>query len=382
MNRKTDPVTLWLFLCCGMIFVMALLGAVTRLTESGLSITSWAPLLGALPPMSAEAWNKAFADYQTIPQYQIFNRGMSLDEFKHIYFWEWFHRLWGRLIGLVFALPLIYFFVAKKISRAFFLKLAGIFALGGLQGFIGWFMVMSGLEVRTTVSPYRLALHLGFALLLYALLLWVGLKRNREGKTPQYVVPDARSAIRNPARPPRRRGERMSLCRADARPLDSRFRGNDVVIVWHGWAALGLLAITILWGALTAGLRAGGAYNAWPLMDGAILPGAAWSLQPAWLNFFENTALVQFTHRWLGPATFLMILAWVARGWRGADEMRKRWLLALAVMSAIQVGLGLGTLLSRVQIIIAVTHQAGAILLLTLMLINLQSFYGRRTGRK
>lgn len=335
--RKYDAVTLWLYTCCGMIFVMALIGAITRLTESGLSITRWEPITGALPPMSVEAWNKAFADYQAIPQYRIFNSGMNLHDFKHIYFWEWFHRLWGRLIGMVLALPLVYFYVTKKITRALMLRLLVIFALGGMQGFIGWFMVQSGLEVRASVSPYRLALHLSFALLLYALLLWTALGRRQH------------------------------------QPLTARYG-----LFIQGWITLGFLSVTILWGALVAGLRAGGAYNTWPLMDGAFLPDAAFSLQPAWLNMFENTALVQFIHRWLGPTTMLLIFAWVVRCWRSADAEQKVWLRALAATSVVQVALGLGTLLSHVEIVVAVAHQAGAITLLTLLLVNLYGMTPRR----
>lgn len=339
---KRNLINLWLYGCCAMIFVMALIGAITRLTESGLSITHWEPIAGALPPLTDEAWNKAFTDYQAIPQYKIFNRGMSLDEFKYIFFWEWVHRLWGRLIGVVFFVPLIVFYVTKKIDRPFFFKLAAIFALGGLQGFIGWFMVQSGLEVRTSVSPYRLALHLGFALLLYALILWTAL-----GNEMRKVEPRPRASLMH-----------------------------------HGWATLGLLSTTILWGALVAGLRAGLAYNTWPLMDGSVLPPEAWDITPIWANFFGNTALAQFLHRWLGPTTMLAVLAWVARSWMGASAKRKVWLKALAGMAIIQVALGLTTLLTHVQIVIAVTHQAGAIVLLTLMLVNLRFFYGTTIKNK
>ena len=151
-----------------MIFVMALLGAITRLTESGLSITDWAPVTGTLPPLNARQWHKAFEAYKEIPQYQLLHRGMTLDEFKTIYFWEWLHRLWGRLIGIAVAIPLLWFFLRGKISKPLGLRLLGILALGALQGFIGWYMVESGLAQRTSVSPYRLALHLGFALLIYS----------------------------------------------------------------------------------------------------------------------------------------------------------------------------------------------------------------------
>ncbi len=338
IKRSTDPVTLWLYTCCGMIFVMALIGAITRLTESGLSITNWEPITGALPPLSAEAWQKAFTDYQAIPQYQIFNRGMSLEDFKYIFFWEWFHRLWGRIIGLVFALPLFYFYATKTISRSYFLKLCLIFALGGLQGFIGWFMVQSGLEVRTSVSPYRLALHLGFALLLYSLLLWVALNRKQNTSAAKKLTV-------------------------------------------HGWTALAFLATTIVWGALLAGMRAGLAYNTWPMMDGTALPDGAWNLQPAWLNIFGNMAMVQFVHRWLGPTTFVLIVSWVFRRWQSADAGQKKWLYALGAMAFTQVVLGISTLLSHVNIVIAVTHQAGAIILLTLMLVNLQAAASNRTDR-
>lgn len=311
-----------------MIFIMALIGALTRLTESGLSITDWNPILGAIPPLNKSDWNKAFAAYQQIPQYQILNRGMTLTAFRHIYFWEWLHRLWGRLIGIVFAVPLIYFSLRQEIGKKTGLKLLGILGLGGLQGFIGWFMVESGLAVRTEVSPYRLALHLSFALLIYALILWVALDL---------------SAL-------------------------SRVMGTKS-LRRHGWFALALLALTIIWGALVAGLRAGEVYNTWPLMEGEFLPGAAFTIEPHWLNIFANTALVQFIHRWLGPMTALVIFAWVLRLWR---RDRSRWILALGIMAVLQVALGMTTLLTHVEIIVAVLHQAGAMTLLTLMVANLR----------
>lgn len=360
--KKTfqNPVTLWLYTCCGMIFIMALIGAITRLTESGLSITHWDPIAGALPPLNAEAWNRAFADYQTIPQYRLLNHDMSLDDYKFIYFWEWFHRLWGRLIGLVLIIPLLGFFAAKKISRDFFLKLAVIFALGGLQGFIGWFMVQSGLETRTSVSPYRLALHLGFALLLYAMLLWVALSTT--------------SSFRTSA--PQASADPESSLHAHAQRAFEKIMPMQL----HGWLSLGMLAITITWGAFVAGMRAGFAYNTWPLMDGSVLPPEAWSLQPLSANILGNMALVQFTHRWLGPATLVMILAWATRCWPSTSTRQKKWLAALAGMALAQVALGIATLLSHVEIAVAVAHQAGAMTLLTLLLINLRMF-GETTRR-
>ncbi len=330
------PVALWLFVCCGMVFVMALLGAITRLTESGLSITDWAPATGALPPLNEAAWNNAFAAYQKIPQYQLLNRGMTLEEFKVIYFWEWLHRLWGRLIGVVLLLPLIYFAVRKKISRELGLKLFGIFVLGGLQGFIGWFMVQSGLDTRTSVSPYRLALHFGFAMVIYSLMLWTAL------------------GLFDPRGSKRRAEVSFSMAR-------------------HGWVSFGLLALTMLWGAFTAGLHAGEAYNTWPLMEGEFFPSAALTIMPKWLNVFENLAFVQFIHRWLGPITAAAICAWGWRLWRRMDNVTDRkWILALIMMAFAQAGLGLLTLLSHAQIALASMHQGGAILLLTFILINLK----------
>ncbi len=340
-------IALWLLICCAMVFVMALLGAITRLTESGLSITEWQPVTGALPPLSETEWNKAFDDYKSIPQYQVLNRGMTLAAFKGIYFWEWLHRLWGRLIGLVFALPFIYFSVRKKFGfqprldcsddkrlSCLGFRLLIIFVLGGLQGFIGWFMVKSGLSLRTSVSPYRLAMHLDFALLLYALLLWTALD-----------LLDPRG------------------------PLQKNYKNS----ARFGWATLGLLVVTMTWGAFVAGLRAGEVYNTWPLMDGQFLPAASLAILPTWHNFFENTALVQFIHRWLAPATASAILLWVVQLWLCHESQKeRRWIAALGIMAVTQVALGLTVLLTHVEIVIATCHQAGAIMLLSLLLINMR----------
>jgi cytochrome c oxidase assembly protein subunit 15 len=308
---------------------MALIGAITRLTESGLSITEWNPVMGALPPLNDAAWDKAFHNYQQIPQYQILHRGMTLDEFKGIFFWEWLHRLWGRMIGVVFGLPLLFFWLRKKIDNKLALKLFAIFALGGLQGFIGWFMVQSGLETRTSVSPYRLAMHLGLALLVYALILWTALGRTNIARTP------------------------TTWC-----------------LRRHGWIALGFLIITMIWGAFVAGLHAGEAYNTWPLMEGDVLPNAAFTIIPKWLNVFENLALVQFIHRWLGPTTALILLSWVYRLLR-TNPAEKFWPTTLGTMAIAQVMLGISTLLTHVNILLATLHQAGAITLLSLLLVNL-----------
>lgn len=319
-----------------MVFVMAMLGAVTRLSQAGLSITDWAPLMGVIPPLRHDDWLRAFAAYQQIPQYQMLHTDMTLDAFKGIYFWEWLHRLWGRLIGVVFAVPLAVFWVQGRIGRQQGMRFVAIFMLGGLQGFIGWFMVESGLVDRTSVSPYRLALHLGFAQLIYALLLW------------------------------------MAVAERATTPISPSLRR-------HGRLALAMLALTMIWGAFVAGLQAGLVYNTWPLMADEFIPSIATSMQPVWHNAFENVALVQFIHRWMGPLTMIVILGWVWRCWNAVAPARKPALAALATMAVLQVGLGLATLLSHVQIQIAVLHQAGAITLLTLLLYTL--LMTRRTNR-
>ena len=315
------PVRLWLLACCALIFVMVLLGAITRLTGAGLSITAWEPVSGAVPPLSEAAWRRAFAAYQAIPQYRLLHDGMALETFKTLFFWEWLHRLWGRLIGLAFALPLALFLLRRTIGAAWGLRLAAILALGGLQGFVGWFMVQSGLTEGTSVNPLRLALHLDFALLLYALLLWVAL----------------------PAGP----------------PLSPSLRRQ-------GWLTLAVLALTLTWGALVAGLQAGTIYTTWPLMDGVLVPAAVTD----WPHPLDNPVLAQLVHRWLGPLVLVLVLAWVRRlrraGRRGALP------LALAAMALVQVGLGVATLLSGAALVMAVLHQAGAVLLLSLLVATLR----------
>lgn len=322
----------WLFVCTGMVFVMVLLGGITRLTGSGLSITDWNPIMGAIPPLSDAAWQVAFAKYQAIPQYRLVNNGMPLETFKTLFFWEWFHRLWGRLMAVVVSVPPIIFLSRRQITWAMAAKFGVIFLLGALQGLIGWIMVKSGLSERTSVSPYLLSLHLSFALMLYSVLLWVALEIQRGGQ------PEASRAA---------------------------------IPVRHGWLALLSLTVTIVWGAFVAGMHAGLLDNTWPLMEGFLVPPTGLEMHPVWVNAIENPVLVQFVHRWLGPFTMLMVLSWVARCWPRVAPRHKGFLAALGGMALVQVGLGMSTLLSFVQIDVAVLHQAGAITLLTLLLINL-----------
>ena len=315
-------VIVWLIACAGMVFAMTVIGAITRLTESGLSMVEWRPLIGAIPPLSDAEWQRVFDLYRDTPEYRLRNAGMGLEAFKTIFFWEWLHRLWGRLIGVVFAVPFLWFWLRGRLPRGMAPKLFGLLVLGGLQGVLGWYMVQSGLIDRPSVSHYRLAAHLGLALVIYALLVWLILDAIRGG-----------------------------------RPAAARAGG-------HAWGTLGVLAVTIVWGAFVAGMDAGLAYNTWPLMGGVLLPPEAWALSPAWLNAVDNTAMVQFIHRWLGIVT---LLAALSLAWGCVRNDRPGLGAAVAAASVAQVGIGIATLLTAVAIPVAALHQAGAVVLLTLV---------------
>ncbi|MCC6469620.1 MAG: COX15/CtaA family protein [Alphaproteobacteria bacterium] len=344
-------VAAWLYLCAAMVFAMVLIGGVTRLTESGLSIVEWQPLVGAIPPLGEADWQALFQKYQASPQFQQVNRGMDLAEFKTIFWWEYVHRLWGRLIGAVFLLPFLWFLLRRQVRGPLAWKLAGIFALGGLQGAMGWYMVASGLVDRPDVSQYRLAAHLGLALLIYALLLW----------------------------------QAMHLSRASSGAIvESRLRRAAT-------ALLVLITMTILAGAFVAGLDAGLIYNTFPLMEGRIVPPDYGAMQPWWRDWFDNRATVQFHHRVLAIATLGAVLAyvpWLLRKGAGSkevvlrqaqDEERKKALIlslskdvsarraaiALLHLAVLQVALGIATLLLVVPVPLAALHQAGAMALLT-----------------
>jgi cytochrome c oxidase assembly protein subunit 15 len=313
----------WLLAVAGLVFLMVIVGGITRLTESGLSITRWEPFTGAIPPLSHEAWEQQFALYQQSPQYQLMNRGMSLGEYRWIFFWEWFHRLLGRFIGLAFALPLLVFAVTRRVPAGFTGRLVLLLALGGLQGTVGWWMVMSGLEGgRVNVSHIRLALHLSFALTLLAALIWTSL--------------DLR-AVAGRARVAERTGR---------------------VAAWVlPFAAL--LTVQILFGAFTAGLRAGHLYTTWPLMGGGLVPGEIGALGGI-ADAIYNPVTVQFIHRTLallvaGSALWLAVRASAeGAGWRAG---------ALAGAVLVQFALGVLTLVHNVAVALGVMHQACAALL-------------------
>ncbi len=309
-----------------MIVVMVVLGGITRLTLSGLSITEWQPVIGIVPPMTHADWLAEFAKYRLIPQYRVLNPGMSLADFKTIFLWEYVHRLWGRLIGFAYALPFAYFLWRRLVPRRLMLPLAGIFLLGAAQGALGWYMVESGLVHRVEVSQYRLVAHLALALAIYAATLWIAL---------DLLLSPARTV---PAAGWRRAGE----------------------------ALVALVGLTIAAGGFVAGLNAGLTYNTFPLMDGRLVPAGYAQLHPFVRNWFENIAAVQFDHRLLATATVAAIVClWLAG--RRAALPRPAHLALHGLLAAVllQFGLGVSTLLLVVPIPLAATHQAGAVLLLT-----------------
>jgi heme a synthase len=327
-RRNRALVATWLFVVAGMVLVMILLGGVTRLTGSGLSIMEWAPLSGALPPMSDADWQRLYHLYQQIPQYALVNEGFGLTGFKQIFWLEWIHRLWGRLIGLVFLVPLIWLWATGRIERRLRSKLVLLFVLGGLQGAVGWFMVASGFfPESTTVSPYRLVLHLALALVLYSALVWTGL-------SVLWPIP-----------------------RPDAahRPLHRM-----------AWVVCSAIALTMLAGGFVAGTHAGFAYNTFPLMDGRLLPLGYAALRPFVRNLTENIPAVQFDHRLLATFTVLMIAGILGLGLSSRLPRATRFaLIALGIAAALQYTLGVATLLLVVPVALAALHQAVATLLLT-----------------
>jgi cytochrome c oxidase assembly protein subunit 15 len=334
----------WLYVVAAMVLAMVLVGGATRLTESGLSITEWQPVTGALPPLSAAQWQAEFEKYQAIPQYRALNGGMSLAAFKTIFWWEWTHRLIGRLIGVVFLLPFLWFLWRGWVGPGLRGRLWLIFGLGALQGAVGWWMVASGLADRVEVSQYRLATHLVLACAIYVAIIW----------TAQQMS-DRRTAQPTSLEPM-------------ASPLDVEGRGRTRLSI----GAVGLLILVlaqIYLGALVAGLRAGYIYNTWPLIDGAVVPDAArlFLATPLWRNFFENTLTVQFDHRMLAYTIFVCALLHAIDV---ASVMKRGWMVVSAVVLALavtlQAALGISTLLQRVPIDLALMHQAMAMLVLTI----------------
>ncbi|HXP75161.1 MAG TPA: COX15/CtaA family protein [Stellaceae bacterium] len=371
--RGDRGIALWLFGCAAMIFLMVVIGGVTRLTESGLSITEWQPIAGVIPPLSDADWAREFDHYRAIPQYQAIHAGMTLAEFKTIFFWEYLHRLWGRLIGVAFAAPFLWCLVARRLSWALAPKLAVLLVLGGLQGALGWYMVESGLADRIEVSQYRLVAHLAAAVALYLAILWVALDLSRPLTLPLLrsgplpLPPErGRGASSMPAIPSPTKREREG-------PSAERWEGEGASPTPLRRALTALLVLTLLTlaaGGFVAGLRAGYVYNTFPLMNGYVVPPDYATASPWYLNPFESLAAAQFDHRVLAELTWLWAIGvWV---WSLrldlAREMRAA-LHALAAVATLQLGLGVATLVLVVPIPLAVAHQAGALLLVTAALV-------------
>jgi heme a synthase len=319
--RRLAGMRLWLFTVAALVFLLVSVGGATRLTGSGLSITEWQPIVGAVPPLSQDDWQEAFAKYRQTPQYDRVNRGMSLGAFKFIFWWEWAHRFLGRLVGVVFLVPFVYFLVAGRISRGLLARLGGIFALGGLQGAVGWYMVRSGLADRVDVSQYRLALHLGLAILIFGTLVWT------------------------------------ALSLGDRATEKARASGG-------GTAVASLIAVLvfvqIVLGALVAGLKAGLAYNTWPLMDGRLIPSGLGVMKPWYLNVFENALTVQFNHRLVAYCLLAVVVGHAVAMLRGGSVRERRTALVLAAAVLAQAALGIWTLLAHVPLALGLAHQAGA----------------------
>ncbi len=322
------PIATWLLVVAFLVFAMVVIGGITRLTESGLSMVRWEPVSGAIPPMNEAQWQAEFEAYRTSPQYQDVNRGMSLDQFKRIFFWEYVHRLLGRIIGLAFALPLAWFAWKRAIPRGYGWRLGALLALGAMQGAIGWWMVASGLVDRPEVSHIRLAVHLLAALFIFAGLIWTALDLQRLERAP------------------------------DGRPA-----GITILSIW----TLSLLALQIMFGAYVAGLEAGYAFSSWPKMGDEWFPADSRFLSPFIVNFADNPIVVQFVHRWLAFVVAGFAVALAVNAWRGRFQAEATALIAAVTF---QILLGIATLLSGVEIEIAVAHQAMAAVLLAAIIVT------------
>ncbi len=318
--QATDRIVLWLFIMAGLVAMMVVIGGITRLTESGLSMVEWRPLIGALPPLTDAEWQRVFGLYQQTPEFNIMNADMDLAGFKLIFFWEYFHRLWGRMLGIAFVLPLVWFWIRRQIPQGYHLPLAGLLCLGGLQGVVGWWMVASGLVDNPAVSQYRLASHLSLALVIFALLIWTGLNLNY-------------GRVKRPG--------------------------------GHSLATIALTALTIIAGAFVAGMDAGLLYNEYPFMGEGLLPveyGEQGLSDP-----FENPASAQFHHRWIAVFAVLAVFGLGRQALRAGVRMPA---MVMVTAGGCQFLLGLTTLLMGVPVWAGAMHQAGAVFLLASILVT------------
>ncbi len=334
-NRQ---IAIWLLVCAAVIFGMIVLGGVTRLTGSGLSMVEWKPLMGVIPPLSESQWQETFEKYQAYPEYQKVNKGMTVAEFKKIFVFEYAHRVLGRSIGVLYFFPFMFFLLRKKVAPTLLPKLWVLFVLGGLQGLLGWYMVKSGLVDVPRVSQYRLTAHLGLAVVIYAYMIWLACSL---------------------------------LIKKPHSPTDSALSKYSMTLTV-------LIFFMILSGGLVAGIDAGFAYNTFPLMDGKFFPVGLYNLTPAWLSIFEDITTVQFNHRIFAYFIIALVLVFVVLSLkRGVQDQQKLALMLLGLTLVLQVVLGITTLLLVVPIPLAAAHQGGAILLLSASIFTSYSY--RRT---
>jgi cytochrome c oxidase assembly protein subunit 15 len=331
-QRDNFHIAIWLLICCGLVMGIVIIGGLTRLTGSGLSMVEWKPIVGLLPPLNDAEWQAAFEMYRKSPEYRYVNIGMTVEGFQSIFWLEYIHRMIGRFIGVAFFIPFVYFWLRGKIAKGLLPKLVAMFLLGGAQGALGWFMVASGLAEDPHVSPYRLTAHLGLAVTIFIYMLWValgllGYRRNRTDSE---------------------------------HPRLKKFAVATTVLAF----------VTILSGGLVAGLKAGFAYNTFPLMGGKLIPDGIMALEPAWINFFDNIITAQFTHRVLAISVLVLVIAlWTSARRRALSQATRTAFNAMLAMAVIQVTLGISTLLLHIPIPLASAHQAGAVVLLTTLLI-------------
>jgi heme a synthase len=327
-EEKRRPLRVWLWSIAAMTLAVLIVGGVTRLTQSGLSIVDWQPIMGVIPPLTDAQWQVKFDLYRQYPEYQLLRRGMSLEEFKFIFFWEYLHRLVARMIGVVFLVPFLFFAARRYFNRQLAARALVLFGLGAAQGVLGWIMVSSGLVERPTVSHYRLAAHLGLAFIIFGYAVW--LARDLRTAAADHTTDDA---------------------------------ARRAMIHGLGWVGA-LLALQVVWGAFVAGLRAGKMYNTFPLMGGRLVPREITALDPAWYNFFGNPVTVQWTHRLLGTlltAATLWLYITVRRS--AADARSRRYATALLALMAVQYAIGIATLLYAVPVSLGVIHQAAAMII-------------------
>jgi len=326
-------VRVWLYCIAAMVLAMVVVGGATRLTDSGLSITEWKPIVGMIPPLSAADWQDVFEKYKQIPEYTQVNEGMSLAAFKAIFWWEWAHRFLGRMIGFVFALPFAVFWLRGRLSQQTMRKVLGLFALGALQGLAGWYMVKSGLVERIDVSQYRLALHLALAVLIFGLTMWTAFQLAVQRQSTKLI----------------------------AKVTRAQSNGSRVIVA--------AIFVQIILGAFVAGMKAGLAYNTWPLMDGQFIPDGLGIMTPWALNLFENAMTVQFNHRMMAYGVAILVALHAISVIRTGDNQRiVKSVMVLAIAVLAQIALGIMTLLAQVPLNLALAHQALAVIVFALAL--------------